>query len=1272
MSPFLDTRPREILDTRHHEILTSISLTMIECPICHLSFPSVNALVSHIRDGSHPNVELLLHTEQFRSYNLYTCPNCTHPSISCGQQGFSLHQRNSHLRRPSPHAPRPPNSTLLKDAFLSSNNHDNWIDLLQWLLSLQDFPPPPFRHSLLYKINHSLRQQVLDIFLILLHKIVIATDATPPDPSTPDYESSTLPLLTLFLLLESVLLSPPLSNEPRKYKKLIPLRLQAFRQGRFRQLYENLHAHQPLPPSSPQMSPSILSPDIIDRTVTAAVRHGDYSAALKRLDPEPRAILNDTYLSILKNLHPPALHPSHHNPISPPTDVSIFKLDLLHITAQRSFRGKAPGFLGDSPDLLLDLMKCSLPDNSSITGSHLLHHLADLFLTGQVPPQAWLLLRDNVLVALHKDFPAHPDKLRPIGIGTSFRRLLLRHMIKASNQAITLHSLPTQFALGTSGGADFIIHSLMAALHAVDHPSSNPFERIAILKLDFVNMFNSVSRSITRQELQHHFPQWLWIFDNLYPPEGNRVWYQHADGHWDSFLQVEGFAQGCPGSPFFSSLPLRKLLTELQTQLNQRASLPTSPAPSFSVAFMDDTFAVARLCDIAFIFKFLQDHGPASGLVLHPSKCQILLTTTGISPLSSFPSQLQSELNWAASTFCNHHFALHGLEILGTPIGHTSFITTHLSKFIQSFERTTNLLTERISDPQIRFRLFLACLQHRTPSRQFADALLPTTSLTPTCSTSNLISNITTISSNFLSNLTGTHPFPPHAWSLATLPVREGGLGVLDPSTTAINAFIRPILRSLRSALLGFAIPAYPNSQANLSSDPDDSSTIWISLPSYLNASLPNWQSSPIPWLRRFTQLLTAISPHAGHDSSDLSSFFTRDSSPFPDLKQAQLTLHLSAYQQLAQHFPPSVSTAIFSLRSKTTSIALTTLPLHIPSYRLTPPLFVTALCRKLRLPILASPLPCSCGKSFDIFGDHVFSCPKHNKAALHNRIRDTFFLVFRNILPYTAITTSEHDTICEPTSLLPEFPSLRPADVAVHVQPGSLPIALSLLLFDFTSIPMLTSPTPVTCDPSLHHVTNHHEYYENLKFTGRRRSSSPTGAVTAAILRHRYGLIPVTFDPGGQLGPTISALLWGSTQRPSTGLFSNLASRSTTGLSSPAATQALDLTKKLSHVALLPKANKGWHRHAPSTQFARHYTATTPSQWALQAIGHNLVIAHTEHLLQALSSLRSRSTLSRSFYNVAIYDTSRKHHSSSLPHVYNSVLPIPSRSSPTTVIPPS
>jgi len=135
-----------------------------------------------------------------------------------------------------------------------------------------------------------------------------------------------------------------------------------------------------------------------------------------------------------------------------------------------------------------------------------------------MPKQGWDLIRDNVITALYKDYIDNPTKLRPIGIGTSFRRMLICHIIGALGPKIAQLSIPYQYALGIPGGNEIIIQTI---LESVEQQFLKASPDQILLVFDFTNMFNSASRAATRSELEMFLDELLWLFDHLYPSDGN-------------------------------------------------------------------------------------------------------------------------------------------------------------------------------------------------------------------------------------------------------------------------------------------------------------------------------------------------------------------------------------------------------------------------------------------------------------------------------------------------------------------------------------------------------------------------------------------------------------------------------------------------------------------------------------------------------------------------------------------------------------------------------
>jgi hypothetical protein len=109
-------------------------------------------------------------------------------------------------------------------------------------------------------------------------------------------------------------------------------------------------------------------------------------------------------------------------------------------------------------------------------------------------------------------------------------------------------------------------------------------------------------------------------------------------------------------------------------------------------------------------------------------------------------------------------------------------------------------------------------------------------------------------------------------------------------------------------------------------------------------------------------------------------------------------------------------------------------------------------------------------------------------------------------------------------------------------------------------------------------------------------------------------------------LGPLLSDLLWASSHAPTTIITSP--KRSPKGLSFEAATVlANHSASAFKTFALLQRANAGWQHSHHDQWFKRSYTAITPSQWGIQVLSQNIVLAIASHLQIATAHFPSRTS---------------------------------------------
>ena len=743
-------------------------------------------------------------------------------------------------------------SVLLQQAFHSPNSTDNsWSTALAWLDTLQ-LQPPPFRYNCWHNLRTSDKDIIFDCFDTLLQTL-IQTNITPdPDDSAawPAYEKHADPLWNLTFMFQFLVLCPIRECTTATLRQIIKTRITLFRHGRIQQLYDHAMTASRIPlPTTLRTSTldidDILAaddPDDFDnnpisfdtRTTASAQRAADcdnYATATSRLRREmPVATLDPaTVQHIVHTLYPDKLPPHESNAPSQRTTRSVtastnhsFSLDAKTVKRALSKirKGTAAGPFADYTDFLrafaLHISADSDDDPDNTTSTPFLDIFIatiQILLDGNLSESIATPFRSAYFLALHKD-ALNPLKLRPLGIGTAFRRIIGSIIMAHHNESFAAHLLPAgQVGVGISGGINVIAH--LTQLLVSRHVSDPAMRTRVLIALDIVNMFNACSRETCRASLQRHFPRLLPFFDLLYS-EDNKCWYLDHHGQWNAFLQTEGFAQGCPLSPLFASLVLDEVLRPLQTELAHRARTRKNNgllgddnhgSTSATLAYFDDSSAVVPFMDTLFYLDRFAALGAPHGIIISKSKTKILTATDGLSPLSQLPLQLAAPVIQALTSLDANAECTSGLRLVGQPIGGFAYSTQFLQQKSQAFRRLTKQILFGITDPQTQATLFRYCVQSTTDHLLGSDVLLNYDVTDPPAFMnwhSPFSDQIDSTVITFLHRLTAqSDPLPSYAHDLATLPAQLGGLGFRSVAIAAIPAFIIPIARSIRLAITG-------------------------------------------------------------------------------------------------------------------------------------------------------------------------------------------------------------------------------------------------------------------------------------------------------------------------------------------------------------------------------------------------------------------------------------------------------------------------------------
>ncbi|GJY83758.1 putative reverse transcriptase domain-containing protein [Tanacetum coccineum] len=348
--------------------------------------------------------------------------------------------------------------------------------------------------------------------------------------------------------------------------------------------------------------------------------------------------------------------------------------------------------------------------------------VVNLWLAGRCPPILAEFVASAPLTPLLK-----PDNgIRPIAVGTIWRRLVSKVAMKGVGKEMSKYLGDFQFGVGVSGGAEGVLHSANKVLSEYHNDGS-----LAMLIVDFSNAFNLVDRSALLHEVRVRCPSIsLWV-DFLY---GQATRLYIGDTH---IWSATGVQQGDPLGPLLFALVLHPLIHKISDSCKLL----------LHAWYLDDETVIGDSEEVSRVLDIIKVSGPGLGLELNIKKTETFLPLCNGTKLREglFPVDIRRPSL--------------GVMLLGGAVSRDADFISGLAMRRAANAVDLMSLLPRTCQPV-----------HMEKAALFFDKGLR-----------GPIENIVVCGGPFFGDL---------QWSLASLPIRFGGLGLYSAKVVSSYAFV--------------------------------------------------------------------------------------------------------------------------------------------------------------------------------------------------------------------------------------------------------------------------------------------------------------------------------------------------------------------------------------------------------------------------------------------------------------------------------------------------